>query len=151
MVKKSKKNFLTKPKVLPEGTERAVRRGSIKKIFLKISQTSQGNKFIWFSFLMKLQACRQMFSCEVCEIFKKTYFTQHLQTTASVDTKNSFKTGQRSHQEMLYVICDLPTSDVSCEITWKFTKILERNKWKSVRPTACDFIKILLNFEKQPL
>ena len=66
-----------------------------------------------------------MFSCEVCEIFKKTYFTQHLQTTASVDTKNSFKTEQKTHQVMLFVICDLPISDVSCEITWKFTKILE--------------------------
>ena len=127
---------MTKPKVLPEGTEAAVRRGSIKKIFLKISQTSQGNKFIWFSFLIKLQACRlhfikretpiQVFSCEVCETFKKTYFTQHLQTTASVDTKNSFKTEQRSHQELLYVICNLPISDVSC--TLKFTKILERNQ-----------------------
>ena len=44
--------------MLPEGTEAAVRRGSIKKMFLKISQNSQENKFIWFSFLIKLQACR---------------------------------------------------------------------------------------------
>ena len=25
-----------------------------------------------------------MFSCEFCEIFKNTFFTEHLQTTASV-------------------------------------------------------------------
>ena len=72
-----------------------------------------------------------MFSCEFFEIFKNTFFTEHLQTTASVDTKNSFKTEQRSYQEMLYVICDLPISDISCEITWKFNEILERNQGKS--------------------
>ena len=44
--------------MLPEGTEAAVRRGSIKKIFLKVSQNSQENKFIWLSFLIKLQAWR---------------------------------------------------------------------------------------------
>ena len=90
-------------------------------------------------------------SCEVCKIFRKICFTQHLQTTASAETKISFKTEERSHQEMLYVICDLPISDVSCEITWQFTKILERNQWRSCRPTTCNFNKILLNFEKQPL
>ena len=62
-----------------------------------------------------------MFSCEFFEVFKNAFFTEHLQTTASVDTKNSFKTEQRNHQEMLYVICDLP-------ITWKFNKILQRKK-----------------------
>ena len=72
-----------------------------------------------------------MFSCEFCEFIKNTFFTEHLQTTASVDTKNSFKVEQNIHQEMLYVICDLPISDISCEITWKFNKILERNQWKS--------------------
>ena len=72
-----------------------------------------------------------MCSCDFFEIFKNTFFTEHLQTTASVDTKNFFKTEQRSFQEMLYVICDLQISDISCEITWKLKKILERNQWKS--------------------
>ena len=27
-----------------------------------------------------------MFSCEYCEIFKNTYFEEHLRTAASVDT-----------------------------------------------------------------
>ena len=82
-----------------------------------------------------------MFSCEFFEIFKNTFFTEHLQTTASVDTKNSFKTEQRSYQEMLYVICDLPISDISCEITWKFNRILERefllSKVAGLRLTIC--------------
>ena len=30
-----------------------------------------------------------MFSCEICEIFKNTYFEEHLQTTASVEHKAS--------------------------------------------------------------
>ena len=72
-----------------------------------------------------------MFSCDFFEIFKNTFFTEHLQTTASVDTKNFFKTEQRSYQEMLYVIFDLLISDISFEITWKLKKILERNQWKS--------------------
>ena len=72
-----------------------------------------------------------MLSCEFFEIFKNTLFIEHLQTTASVGTKNSFKTEQGSYQEMLYVICDLPISDISCEITWKFNEILERNQGKS--------------------
>ena len=72
-----------------------------------------------------------MFSCDFFEIFKNTFFTEHLQTTASVDTKNFFKTEQGSYQEMLYVIFDLLISDISFEITWKLKKILERNQWKS--------------------
>ena len=116
--------------MLPVGTEAAVRIGSLKKMFLKISQNSQENTFIGFSFLIKLQACRlagcnfikketpiQAFSCEFCEIFRNTFFTEHLQATASVDNKNSFKTEQRSQQEMLYEICDLPISNISCKIT----------------------------------
>ena len=70
------------------------------------------------------------FPVNFAKFFKNTFFTEHLQMTASVD-RNSFKAKQRSYQEMLYVICDLPISDISCEITWKFNKILERNQWKS--------------------
>ena len=77
-----------------------------------------------------------MFSCEFCELFKNTFFTEHLQATASVGSKNnSFKTKQWSHQEMLYEIRDLPISDnirdISYEITWKFTKILGTSQWRS--------------------
>ena len=45
-----------------------------------------------------LQACNfikkdtlgQVFSCEFCEIWKNTFFTEHLWTTASVSTWNIF-------------------------------------------------------------
>ena len=68
-------------------------RYSIKKVFLKISPNSQKNTCVRVSFLIKLQAltCNfikketltQMLSCELCVIFKSTYFTEHLRVTAS--------------------------------------------------------------------
>ena len=68
-------------------------RCSIKQVFLKISQNSQENTLVGVSFLIKLQvsACNfikketvaQVFSCEIYEIFKNTFLTEHLWTTAS--------------------------------------------------------------------
>ena len=43
-----------------------------KKVFLKISQNSQGNTW-----------CSRVFSCEFYEIYKNIFFTEHLWTTAS--------------------------------------------------------------------
>ena len=34
--------------------------------------------------LLKTEILAQAFSCEFCEIFKNTFFTEHLRTTASV-------------------------------------------------------------------
>ena len=39
-------------------------------------------KFQGLNFIKKWQ----VFSCEVCEIFKNTFFTEHLRATASVNT-----------------------------------------------------------------
>ena len=76
-------------------------RCSIKKLFLKISQSSQENTCSRVSFLINLQAeaCNfikkeilaQVLSCEFCKISKNTFFTEHLRTTASnfiYDPKN---------------------------------------------------------------
>ena len=56
-------------------------------MFLKISQTSQAPLF---NKVVVLRACNfvketptQMLSCEICEIFKNSYFEEHLWTTAS--------------------------------------------------------------------
>ena len=49
----------------------------MKKLFLKVSQYLLENYLCWDFFLIK------MFSYEYCEIFKKTYFEEHLQTAAS--------------------------------------------------------------------
>ena len=64
--------------------EAVVRRCSIKKVFLKISQNSQEDTCARISFLIKLQAWElqlykketlaQVLSFEVYEVFNNTYF-----------------------------------------------------------------------------
>ena len=54
---------------------------SIKKLFLKISQTSQDN-------ISTRVSLARVFSCQFCEIFKNTFFTQHLRATISVNSFN---------------------------------------------------------------
>ena len=61
----------------------------VRKVFLEILQNSQENTCSRVSFLIELQAstCNvikketltQMFFCEFCEIFKNTFFLEHLQ------------------------------------------------------------------------
>ena len=57
-------------------------RGSRPEMFLKISQNPQGKTCVRVSFLRDSGV---MFSCEFCEIFKNTYFLEHLRTAASED------------------------------------------------------------------
>ena len=61
-------------------TEAVVRRCSVTKVFLEISQNSQENTCSRVSFLIKLQAetLAQMFPCKFCEISENTFFTEHL-------------------------------------------------------------------------
>ena len=62
---------------------------SIKKVFLKISQNSQENAGE-ASILIKLpevfikkETLRQVLFCKFCDIFKNTFFIEHLRVTAS--------------------------------------------------------------------
>ena len=58
---------------------------------LGVQQTSQENACVRAPFLIKLQACNfikkkklaQVFSCEFCEIFKNSFFTELLWVTSS--------------------------------------------------------------------
>ena len=69
-------------------SEVVVRKYSVKKLLLKISQNSQENTCVRVSFLIKFQAsaCNlikketltQVFSCEICESFKNAFFIKHL-------------------------------------------------------------------------
>ena len=69
------------------------RKSSTRKLFLKISQYSQKNTCVGISFLIKIQAFREPallkrdltkgVFCEHGEIFKNTYFEEHLRTAAS--------------------------------------------------------------------
>ena len=58
-------------------------RCSVKKLVLNISQYSQENICVGVSFYLK-ETLIQVFSCEYCVIFKKTYFEKQLRTTTSV-------------------------------------------------------------------
>ena len=57
-----------------------------EKVFLKISQDSQENTCVGVSFITKLQASgsTQVFSREICEIFKNTFFNRITPMVASV-------------------------------------------------------------------
>ena len=64
-------------------------------MFLKISQNSQENTCARLSFLIKLQASfmrkdtlTQVFYCDFWEVFKNTFFTEQLWTTASEILEN---------------------------------------------------------------
>ena len=69
---------------ITEGAEAVVRRCSVKKVFLEISQNSQENTCARASILINLQAqaCNfikiealaQVFSCEFCEMSKNTFY-----------------------------------------------------------------------------
>ena len=67
-------------------TEATTRSVLCKKAFLEISQLSQENTFARVSFLInfiKKETLAQLFSCEIFEISKNTFFTEYLRPTAS--------------------------------------------------------------------
>ena len=66
-------------KKLKQDPEAVVQRCSVKKVFLKISQSSEENTWARASFLIKLP----VFSCEYCEIFKNTFFIRTPPVAAS--------------------------------------------------------------------
>ena len=69
--------------------EAVIKRCSVKKVFLEISQNSQENICVRVSFLIKLffikkEALAQAFSCEFCEISKNIFFHRTPQVADSV-------------------------------------------------------------------
>ena len=55
-----------------------------KKVFLKILQNLQENTQAQACNFIKKETLALVFSCELCEIFKDTFFTEHLRAIASV-------------------------------------------------------------------
>ena len=49
-----------------------------KIVVLKNFANFTGKHLCWSLFLIKLQAHRQVFSCEICEICKNIFFKEHL-------------------------------------------------------------------------
>ena len=60
------------------------RRRSVKKGVLKNSAIFTGKHLCWSPFFIKLKTVTptKVFSCEYCEVFKNTYFENHLKTAA---------------------------------------------------------------------
>ena len=57
-----------------------------KKSVFKNLANFTGKYLFWGLFFIKLQvkkSPKQVFSCEICDIFKSTFFEERLQTTAS--------------------------------------------------------------------
>ena len=86
-------------------------RCSVKKEFLKISQNSQENTWVRVLFLINLQASpatslketlTQVFSCELCKIFKNTYFIEHVRRRLLLENHLIQLNSCRLHQEHLY-------------------------------------------------
>ena len=72
--------------------EVVVRRGSVKKVLWKNLQSSQENTCVRVSFLKKINFIKKedlawKFSCEFWEIFRNSFFIEHLLVTASVNDK----------------------------------------------------------------
>ena len=63
--------------------EAVARRCSVNKVFWKISQNSQENTCAKVCNFIKKETLTQVFSCEICEIFKNTFFYRTLPVTAS--------------------------------------------------------------------
>ena len=55
----------------------------LKTVLLKVSQNSQENTSAT-GLQLKKETLVQVFSCEFCEIFKNTIFTEHIRMTAFV-------------------------------------------------------------------
>ena len=71
----------------PQIYRSSLKRFSVKKVGLKNVANFTGKNLCWSLFLKKLQAFRQtyqkeiptqVFFCEICEIFKNTYFEDNL-------------------------------------------------------------------------
>ena len=69
-----------------------VQRCSVKKVSVEISQTSQENTLA------------QLFSCEFFKIFKNTFLTEHLWTTASVSSLHPTPSTYPTFPNQLFVI-----------------------------------------------
>ena len=72
------------------------RRYSIKQVFLKIWQNSQESICVGVNFFIKVVGCNfikkgiptRLFTCEICEISKNTFFTEHLLSDCFFSSKS---------------------------------------------------------------
>ena len=86
-------------------------------MFLRASQNSQENICSRVSFfskvvgLLKKETLAQVFSCEFSEIFKNTFFTEHLRATGSTYYKTIHNQSQK--------FWDQYPSPTNCNVVWR--------------------------------
>ena len=98
------KNFFFSP--FSYGEKMRWGRGCYKKAVLTNFAILIRKRPRWSLFLIKFQIFRQVFSCEYCEIFKNTYFEEHLRTTASATCKIiniKTRTPRQDYKPLLFV------------------------------------------------
>ena len=102
--------------------------GGVLKIFPKFT----GNHLCWSLFLTKLQVSGlhlspiQVFSYEFWDIFKKTFFAEHLRATASINPVN-FSQSFFESENSVFV----------------YTMLEKRNDWRR------DFLSLRLNLKNR--
>ena len=125
-----------KPKMLSVGTEAAVHRGSIKKMFFKNFAKFTGKqiyRIFFFDKVAGLQAATLSKKRLPCKCFPVN-FDKFLRTPFLLNTsRRLFLSTPRillkPHKEAVRTWSS--NLQISCEITWKYNKLLERNQWKS--------------------
>ena len=103
-------------------------RCSIRKYFSEISQNSQENtcpRPKACNFILQKETLAVVFSCEFCEICKKTIFTEHLRTTASVSFYSFFL-------NILSVSSTIPVSTTLLSYFYQHTLSVIRLSWQLV-------------------
>ena len=109
-----------------------------KKVVLKIFADFTGKQLYWNLFLIMLQAWRPAnllwrdsntgFPCEICEIFKRTCFEEHLRTTAS-ESCQRHNASQSMNVEITSNACF--RSNLS-EVFWKIASLIKNGDGKKI-------------------
>ena len=111
-----------------------------KKMFLKISQNPHQNtcaRVSIFCNFIKKETLAQVLSCEFCESFKNTFFTEHLRTTAS----SILKVAETVLWLMFQILRYWSTSWRHYIKTWQKGSILEEYVSQVIRRSLSNYWK----------
>ena len=92
---------------------------SIKKVFLKFLKSPESLFKLIFrpqvcNFIKKKTLLAQAFSCAFCEIFKNTFFTEHLRTTAAKAKNVSYMMGLVSRIFIIKITKNMSKNTTFC-------------------------------------
>ena len=144
--------------MLCKNIEAVVRRCSVKKVFLNISQNSQENTCAWVSFFMKMHASGlntsgdcfwkywEMISKKYCEVFRKTTETCSAKILKGVITclEVFFQTTEKLSGKLLKAFMQKYWYLV-CKKYWQvFCKNIERCYAKKIESCSAKILKVVL-------